>query len=464
MALASLKTSILHIMKTIFQITFFVCAPWLLHAQSSPSLFQTGDINIKALTVSLDGRTVAVVGDGADVGLWDLGTRKKTMNLQRKKQDRQSTLLNLAQMLKDAEHDGEEKKLDKESMELLNNMDALGSVVSFALSLPERAFFNSTGSHLILCHRDGVVVWDIKKAQPQLEFFAKPDFYDVSSDGQHLVIIEKAQVAKEPFHPADIAHADPTFDDNILIYNIADGKKTTVTLGSRSETKRVRFLPGTANVMVLGVTGDRYTIDGASAAVTHEADVYKCSAENDLGYVNENTQGVTFINASLALHPNLPLVATTDLENHLIVYDLANRQKKFSLQISEGVLPGYYFEVLQFTPNGKYLFGIRQNYTVDSLTKSYQFWDVNTGKELKPMNIGTVPWSNFYFSPDGRWFVTAKLDTKKTPPFVVTVYDASTLTQTETFQGRGPFTIFPNDSKRLLFFSGTGVGVYNLKP
>lgn len=464
MALASLKTSTLHIMKTIFQIALFVCAPCLLIAQVSTPLFQTGDVTIKALAISPDGRTAAVVGDGADVGLWDLGTRKKTMNLLRKKQDRQSTLLNLAQMLKDSEDDGEEKELDDETMTMLGNLDAMGSVFSFALSLPERAFFNPAGTHLILCHPDGVVVWDIKKAKPQFEFFAKPDYYDVSRDGQRLAIIEAAQVTEEPLHPADIAHADPSFEDTILIYNIADGKKTTVPLETRSETKRVRFLPGTSNVMVLGVTGDRYTIDGASSAVTHESDVYKCSAEYDFGYVNDNTQGLAFLNVSVALHPSLPLVATTDLENHLMVYDLSTRQKKFTVPLSNGALPGLYFEVLQFTPNGKYLFGIRQNYTTDGTTKTYHFWDVNTGKEMKPMDIGTSPWSNFFFTPDGRWFVTAKLDSKKTPPFVITILDANTLTQTDTFQGRGPFTTFPNDPKRLLFFTGTGVGVYTLKP
>jgi WD40 repeat protein len=386
------------------------------------------------------------------------------MNLQRKKQDRQSTLLNISKMLMDAEEKGEEVELDDETMEMLEDLGSMNEVFSFGLSLSERAFFNTSGTHLTLCHPDGVVVWDIKKAQPQFEFFAKPDYYDVSRDGQRLVIIEAAQEVEEPVRGADIRHADPTFEDNILIYNVSDAKPIKVIVESRSETKRVRFLPGTSNIMVLGVTGDRYSIDGISGALTHEADVYKGDSEYDIGYFNEATESVLLLNASIAMHPTLPLVAATDLENNLMVYDYVTRQKKISIPLSNGAFPGVHFEVLQFTPNGKYLFAIRQDYTADDMKKSYHFWDINTGKEQKTMEIDISPWTYFFFTPDGRWFVTSKLDNKKNPPFAIQIYDANTLTQTETIQGRGPFATFPNDPKRLLFFTGTGVGVYTLKP
>jgi WD40 repeat protein len=444
-------------MKTILQITLFVCAPWLLTAQTPAPLFQTGDVSIKALAVSPDGRTVAVVGDGADVGLWDLGTRKKTMNLQRKLQERQSTLLNLNQLLKD------EEEVDEEAMEMLSSTSNLNGVFSFGFSLPERAAFNATGTHLTLRHPDGVVVWDIKKAAPQLELFAHPDFYDVSADGQNIVIIEAAQAKEEQIRGADIRGATRINTDKILIYNVVDGKKSAITVTSRSETKRVRFMAGGAKIMVLGVTGDWHTIEVASSAVVHEADVYTCSGEEDMGYVNDATGGI-IINSSIALHPSLPLVAATDLENHLMVYDHATRQKKFSLSIPEGLAPGYHFEVLEFTPNGKYLMGIRQNYSTKGVKKTYQFWDVNTGKEQKSINIDVSPWSYYYFTPDGRWMVTSRNDGSKNPPFLITIYDMNTLAATDSFQGRGPFTTFPNDPKRMLFFAGTGVGVYTLKP
>lgn len=445
-------------MKSNLKIAAILLLPFYLVAQNQDQkpIFQTGNTNIKSLAVSPDGRVIAVEGDGSEVSLWNMSTRNKTATLKRNKVKPGGIEMPKASELEDLDED------EKKMLASLGSNPLVESFI-FGLSAVSRAMFSQTGQQLIICNEDGVVAWDVKNPLPLVEFFAQPDFYDVSKDGQYIAVVEAATREENRSIAAMTRDDKPTYKEKILLYSVADGKSRSIPVGSFSETKRIRFIPGTGNLLVAGSAGELITLDLASGKILDQVDVFKMGREeSNPGYVSE-TSMFSFASSSFAVHPLQSLAAITDAEKgQLFIYDFKNHQVKQTIRFESilGLTQG--FEHLQFTPNGKFLLGVSFVTSDKGFKKTFHFWNTETGKEVKSMTEDTV-WSAFSFSPDMKWLAFCKADGAKKNVGTISIYDCDTLNVVESFPGKGAFSFFPNDGKHLAYRMENAIAVYTIK-
>jgi WD40 repeat protein len=409
-------------------ITFLVLNKQIL---AQAPIFQTGDILMSAMAISPDGKMIAVEGVSSEIAIWDMATRKKTTVLKRNKRKRE----------------GEEDE------------PQMGLAMSMGSGKSGKALFSQSGQHLIACHEDGLVVWNLKQTNPVLELFVLPDYFDVSRDGNFVAFIKTAILEEDYLPPARIK-GKHTITDTILVLNLKENKETTLVIESNT-IKRIRFSSDGLSLFMISADGAFIAASVQSGKVTDNASIYSGGdSEESLDYPQSDETNM-FSSISVAAHPKQPLIAATDANKNLYIYDYLRHKVKHKLKIEPGIIPGQNFALLQFTSNGEYLLGVNLVIKNEGFSKILYFWEVESGKLSKSFDLGIV--SDISFSPDGQWLALSRMDVNKNPPFIISVYNASTLSETESFPGRGSLCFFPKENKKLAYFAKNGIGIYNLK-
>lgn len=405
------------------------------YSQTTP-LFKTGNTVLKSIAVSPDGRTVAIEGESSEIALWDLGARKKVMTLKRE----------------------ETEKLDTDDPVM-----KMGTIAAIGAGVTGKLFFSPDGQRLILSHNMGLVVWNPKVEKPLIEFSALSDFFDVSDNGQYVAVIEKAKSNTGGYEPADIRGDRPRID-YVLLFVTQSGEMKKLSISSLSKVKRIRFVPGTTTILSLGLKGDLTLLDYLSGQTTSLKPMFNDNEEESaVSYEMDGMSSLMSPNATIAIHPNKKIVAATDSKEKLYLYDFKEEKLKQVIQLSNTIaMPGQGMERLQFTPNGKYLFGINKSLADQGIKKQIRFWEVETGKEVKSLIIDPIMFG-LSFNAEGKYFAMGKFDETKKPPFVIGIFDANTLLESEPFQGRGIPAFFPNDPKRMAFLLSNGIGIHTIK-
>lgn len=187
--------------------------------------------------------------------------------------------------------------------------------------------------------------------------------------------------------------------------------------------------------------------------------------ESVINYHNDMIPGM-LLGSTLAMHPREKIIATVDSKGKLYLYDFKAEKLKHTVQLGNTTsMPGQGPEQLQFAPNGKYLVAMSRDLGDASLKKQIHIWEVETGKEAKNIFIEIDPlFSGLTFDSNGNYFAVSKFDKTKKPSFGIVIYDANTLLELETIQGRGLPAFFPNTPKRIAFPTGAGgIAVQTLK-
>jgi WD40 repeat protein len=406
---------------------------------SQTPLFQTGNTTITSLAVSPNGRTVAVEGDAGDITLWDLSTRKKIMTLKRIR----------AATEKDEEEDA---------------TPDMSAILNIGFGATSRMRFTPDGQKLVLSYNTGAIVWGIKEEKQLYEIKALSDFYDIEASARYLTVVKEALKQNQRYwEPADIGRSENwPHESTIILYDIQSGSEKELALEALSKVKRIRFVPGSSGILIAGLKGNISLIDYISGKKTEMKPIYKEDEElSAVSYEIDDLPAMPV--ATIAMHPSDKIVAVSNSTNKIHIYDFKSEKIKSIIQISNTTaMPGQGLEHLEFAPNGKYLFGTYRSLADKGLKKQLRFWDVETGKEVKSMVIDPVL-SGFSFSADGKYFALTKMDSSKKPPSVICIFDAHTLAEFESFQGRGIPAFFPNDPKRMVFSLVNGIGVHTLK-
>ncbi len=400
------------------------------YSQTTP-LFKTGNTVLKSIAVSPDGRTVAIEGESSEVALWDLGARKKVMTLKR-----------------------DQVKLDQDQTDM-------SAVVAMGLGTSSKLFFTPNGQRIFLSHSVGLAVWNPKVEKSMIEFFAAPDFFDVTQSGEHIAVIKEATI-RPLFIPADIKH--DLFDDIIVLYSSKTGETKELSISTPSEIKRIRFVPGSTNLIISGVNGDLSLLNYLTGEVTELPplfqDEYKTSS---FSYNLEDKRGFT-PNNTIAIQPNQETIAVMDSKSIVHIFDFKNNRLKSLIKLNNNADPKEYLSVerLEFTPSGKLLLSIIQLMSDKGVRKQVSFWEVETGKQVK-----TIPTGPGFFSLNfnlvGNNFALSKMDASKSPPFFISIIDGETFQEIESIQGQGISAFFPNDPKRIVYLLNSGIGVHSIK-
>lgn len=409
---------------------------WSAGLRAQSALFQPGYTNIVSVAVSPDGKTMAVEGESSEVSLWDLTLRKKTMTLKR--------------MPKPAKTDADDETPD------------MSATLGFAVPEYSTTFFSATGENYIIGNSAGVTAWNVKISKPTLQLWASPDHYDISLDGRNIVVVKSALVSHDDSpHPAEIAHqVKRTLIDTLLLYTVANGQVKSIQVESPSKSKRVRFVPGTNSILVIGMNGDLTLIDAESGKTTTPMQVYDSDEEEIVGEFGAAMS--MFVNRSVAVHPQKKLIAVSDGQQHLFIFDFKENRLKTTIQLPASIMPGMDFEYLQFTPNGAYLFGVQLVASDNGFMKSLVFWNVESRAQSKKMDIEAI-WSAYNFSPDGKWFALCQAQRPKMSTGSISIFDAASLEEVESFSGKGALNFFSNDTHRLAYRADHGMGTYLIK-
>lgn len=400
------------------------------YSQTTP-LFKTGNIVLKSIAVSPDGRTVAIEGESSEVALWDLGARKKVMTLKRG-----LAKLNVGQTENDA-------------------------IIAMGLGASTKLFFAPNGQRVFLSHNAGLVVWDSKVEKSMIEFFAAPDFFDVKQNGEYIAVIKEATI-RPLFIPADIKH--DLFDDTIVLYSSITGKMKELSISTPSEIKRIRFVPESTNLIISGVNGDLSLLDYLSGEVRELFPVFK-DVDNTSSF-NYNLEGrrISTSNNTIAMHPNQETIAVIDSKSIVHIFDFKNNRLKNLIKLNNNAELKEILSVerLEFTPSGKLLLGIIQLWSDKGVTKQVSFWEVETGKQVKTIPIGSGFFS-LNFNLVGNNFALSKMDASKSPPFFISIIDGETFQEMESIPGQGVSAFFPNDPNRIVYLLNSGIGVHSIK-
>lgn len=417
-------------MKNFFLAT--ACLYWTTGLFAQGALFQPGYTNIVSVAVSPDGKTMAVEGETAEVSLWDLTARKKTMTLKR--------------LPKPVKTDADDEMPD------------MGATFGFAVPEYSTTIFSASGETFIIGNSAGVTAWNVKNATPTVQLWVGPDQYDISSDGRYIVAAKSGfDPDGEDYAPARSSHqSEPTYVDTLLLYTTADGKSTQIKFPSTKKAQRIRFVPGTNTVLIADANGDLRMVDLTTGKSGEPVRVYKIDDDDIIDIPMS-----MFVSRSIAVHPKKPLVALAG-GNHLYFFDFKENRLKANIQLPEPLIPGMAFHDLQFTPDGKYLFGVRLTTTGEGITKTLAFWNAESGAQMKEMTIESL-WSAYAFSPDGQWFALCKTQAPKYSTGQISIFNAATFEEVESFGGKGALGFFPNDARRLAYRADTGIGAYQIK-
>lgn len=411
--------------RTIFKILVLTFLCFSAPARSQ-SMLQIGSMSVRSLCISPDERTVAVETEAAEVSLWDVATRKKTTTLKRGK-------------LKIETEDG----------------DDMG-FMSFGTGAVGRSFFTRNGKHLVVCNHQGVAVWALNNPFPVVEFFAPPGLYDVSRDEKHIAVLQAATEDNRELEPARISSQQHMWRGPILIYNVEGGapKHIDLTINPFGELKGLRFIPNTNNILLLGSMGKLVIVDWTSGKILEEFELFQGEDES-FEEMFSNSPPIR-----LAVHPQLPLAAVVRDQN-LHLYDFKSHKIKQTIEVQKSAeMLLRYFEQIEFTPDNKYLFAASTMVAENKFQKIYQFWNIETGKEIKSIETQAM-WSGYSFNKDGQWIALAH--SKDFEKFSISIYSLQNLAEADVITGKGPLAFFSNDKNRLLFLSGINIAAYAIK-
>lgn len=396
------------------------------------ALFSINDFVTKSMAVSPDGKSIALETESSDVVLWDIGTRKQFMRLIR------------TQIIPNE---------DNES----NGMPDMDGTNSIGLGVSNEVQFTPDGQNLILRSTNGAAVWNIREENQILNIHGKHDKFDISADLKFIATIKPWRSEFE-FEPAHIhgRKFDPP-PDTILIYSLPSGATKRFVPEIGFSVTRIRFDHGASNLLLSNAEGHLCSFNYLNGAVSTLKSVYTNSQDQSADY-NYETIFPAFSFESFAVHPTLRLIALSDLSGRLYIYDLSAQNTLDTLPPSAGgdFLPGQGFLKLSFSNNGKYLVTIQLVMNDGALNKKITFWDVLTRKEVKSIQINAL-FSSFSYSPDGKYFSISSYGKTNDGKGRIIIYDAETLAEINSFEGKWAPAFFPNEPKRFVYSSQNGI-------
>ncbi len=403
-----------------------------LHSQNLTPLFQTGNTVIKSIAVAPNGREIAVEGQNSDIAVWDLATRKKRISLKRQQIDTN------------------------------NDRGGMNSVGVVAMGIYNKLSFSNDGQRLFLLHNEGITVWNPSKENPIIEFSALPDFCDISADCKYVAVVEAAIPKPKNYVNAVIYNSEFLSRNKIILYDTQDGMAKELTINGLSKVKRIRFIPNSTTIIIADTDGEIALLDFLSGQQKPLQAIYYDRSYSDSRYKIEDIP-FQAPNTTIAVHPTNTILALMDSENKVYIYDFKEEKLLHSFQVDNLTdLYGPGMERFQFTPNGKYLVGQNLSISDQGFKKQIRFWSVETGKEVKSI-VYDPSMSSISYSNDGKYISFSKMGFQDEKSSGLSILDAIDFQELINLQLFGAFVFFPNDSKRIAFVAGGGIGVYNLK-